>query len=425
MCSSTFASSEEELFLNPLESFPTSSASSIAPPFDLGLTIISKSHVTQITRLIYPDESEHSEVVLQEIIDVAPSIITVIDDFFDKNTKINNPSFDYSMDTYDLPDWSIYDSYILPEAALVVTASLYFDPNKKEEEPFHSSGQAYQIKVSQVLTKSLSSMEVQNLSGRLLETLVNKIKLKDYKEISFNDLNLEKIENTFGLFEAGSTTYVRDDLYDEYSLTFKNNFNLFIEQVEQTGQQESGLSFTAKGDAESIEFTLSHQFLGGYFSYKTNITSTEPDVRKKSDAFYQQVTKDLASSKIGKATSLEYLSVESLINKAVTRFKELGIEARLEGEDKGQYAIYYKENTKVYAFLLENVETIAEWFKANKINKLIINPDRFFNGVAYQTQSYRKDSEVSLNAKDFKYLGFSWQSQDTFFEHLETLSKSD
>ena len=171
---------------------------------------------------------------------------------------------------------------------------------------------------------------------------------------------------------------------------------------------------------------MSHQFLGGYFSYKINITSTEAGARKKSDAFYQQVTKDLASSKIGKATSLEYLSVQSLINKAVTRFKELGIEARLEGEDKGQYAIFYKENTKVYAFLLENVEIIAEWFKVNKINKLIINPERFSDGgVAHQVQSYREGSEVSLNGKDFEYLSFSWQSQDAFFEHLGKLSKSD
>ena len=171
MCSSTLASSEEDLFLNPLESFPTSSDSSIAPPFDLGLTFISKSHITQITGLVYPDESEHSEVILQDIIDIAPSIIAVIDDFFDKNAKFKNTSFNYSMDTYELPDWGIYDSYILPDTSLVVAASFHFEPNKKEDAPFHSGGQAYQIKVSQVLIKSLSSMEVQNLSGRLLETL--------------------------------------------------------------------------------------------------------------------------------------------------------------------------------------------------------------------------------------------------------------
>jgi len=430
MCPPTLASNEEEPFLNPLESLPTSSddamGSMAAPPFDLGLTFISKSHITQITRLIYPDESDHSEVVLQDIIDIAPSIIAVIDDYLAQETKLKDTSFDYDMDSYELPDWGIYDSYILPETGLVVTASFHFDPNKKEEEPFHLSGQAYQIKVSQVLTKSLSSIEVQNLSGRLLATLVNKTKLKDYKEITINLLPSKRTENRLGLFEAESATYVRDDLYDQYSLKFKNNFNLFIEQIKQTAKQATGLSFTERGDADSMELALSHQFLGGYLNYITNINNTEHDARKKRDAFNQQITKYLSSFKIGKSTSLEYLSVQSLINKAVLRFEELGIEARLEGENKGQYAIYYKENTKVYALLLENVETVAEWFKANKINKLIINPDRFSDvGIAHQTQSYRKGSEISLNGKDFEYLRFSWQSQDNFFEHLGTLSQND
>ena len=335
-------------------------------------------------------------------------------------------SFDYNIDSYELPDWGDYDSYILPEASLVVTASFHFDPNKHQDEAFHLSQQAYKIKVSQRLTKSLSSMEVQNQSGRLLTTLDNKIKLKDHKEITINQLPSKRIENALGLFEAESATYVRDDLYDEYSLKFKNNFNLFIEQIKQTANQATGLSFTEIGDVDSMELALSHQFLGGYFNFKANVPLIEIDTRKKSDTFYLQITKDLAFSKIGKLTSLEYLSVQSLINKAVLRFEELGIEARLEGEDKGQYAIYYKENTKVYALLLENVETIAEWFKANKIRQLIINPDRFSGGgIAHQTQSYRKGSEVSLNGKDFEYLRFSWQSQDNFFDHLGTLSQSD
>lgn len=400
-------------------------SSQMAPPYDAGYVYISKNHVTKISRTVM---GAGNEAVYQEIAEVAPAFIAIIDEYIAlirKEKKLLPLNYNMSMDTYELVNYGIYDAYTLPEASLVKVMTLDFNPDFKEEDVFHSGKGAFKIEVNVALTSSLSSQDVQSLSGNLLIFFVQQMKLKKYKKIYFKSLALEEVILDWGIFKSSQNLYVRSDLHEKYLVQFSNSFDVFIATIEKSIQQASaelGLSFTAKSAEQSLNNYIVHDFLDSYFSFENDISTIGEVTTKMRDAFKINIAKSLHSAALMQSRSLETLSVKSIISKVVTRFNQQGIKAVEIDIGQGDYAIYYKEHTQVYIKLLDNVDIIAAWFHANQITTLTINPDWFdVGGVAHRTESYRKANEVSLNGNDFDKLDFILKSppHQAFFNHLD------
>ena len=106
-------------------------SSQMAPPYDAGYVYISKNHVTKISRTVM---GAGNEAVYQEIAEVAPAFIAIIDEYIAlirKEKKLLPLNYNMSMDTYELVNYGIYDAYTLPEAALVKVMTLDFNPDFK------------------------------------------------------------------------------------------------------------------------------------------------------------------------------------------------------------------------------------------------------------------------------------------------------
>ena len=367
---------------------------------------------------------------MQEITDIAPSFIGIIDAHIQtqiKDKPISPFEYNMAMDVYHSQTRNNYESYQLPNPSLVTVASFYFDPDFEEGQHFHSGRRAFEIEVHLALDSSLSHFDFQNLSVTLQQAIVNDIKLNDHQKASLTQLNENNITSKYGIFNAPNNFFIRSDLADKYIKQFKESFLVFKSSIEQTMERAStdmALNFSNTAIKDSNDFFISHKFIHDSYSYNTHLITNNAMTSKDRTLLSTKIEQSLIDSQMMINQTLESLAVNKILEDIVIKFNQYNIEALIIGEEFGELAVYYNENFEVYSNVLASVELISTWFKKNDITKIIINPDRYATGgIAYKGISYRTHYSVSLNGNDFTKLEHSIfaDNQDVFFDYLDSL----